>query len=179
MEVIIEIMAFLLVIGLAREASVGDYLKIREHERIYHTRSWLFRAAGVIAVWYMASSGIGLKAAALNAIASAFLFSMLFRPTLNKLREKDWRYIAPWSNRYDRFFFTFMLGGIKNERVRKQMISDGDAIYSSRSDGFIMADQSAFSVENYRNRIHLAGELAGIVEGGLFLILFVLRCMSL
>ena len=85
-----------------------DNIQTGKNETIHHVKQWLIRA-GISVAAIVIISGVGevltLRMFGLMSVAVAFLFSAWFRYRLNKLRGKDWRYIAPWSNVYDRFFY--------------------------------------------------------------------------
>jgi hypothetical protein len=93
MEVALIIGAFMLVCAYAAFEAWRDYFAIESHIRINHVWSWIVRAVLVSCMWGIAAVKIGYSAIP-YAIGSAFLFSAVFRYCLNKLRGKDWRYVA-------------------------------------------------------------------------------------
>jgi hypothetical protein len=104
MEVALITAAFLLVVGYAMFEARQDFERIQEGEHIDHISEWFIRASVTLFIWGVASLKIGLDTIPC-VIGSAFLFSAVFRYCLNRMRGKDWRYMAPWSNYYDRFFY--------------------------------------------------------------------------
>lgn len=83
-----------------------DAFAIEAHLKIDHAAGWCRRALGIMVP-------AGIVCLALPSwwtllpllVLGAFLFSAVFRARLNKLRGLDWRYVAPWSNYYDRVFY--------------------------------------------------------------------------
>jgi hypothetical protein len=76
-----------------------DFEIINNHEEVEHINAWMLRAFVTCYLWGAASIWIGWDAA-IYAVASAFLFSAVFRCSLNRMRGKDWRYLSP-SSWYD------------------------------------------------------------------------------
>lgn len=83
-----------------------DYRLAHGGESIRHGPMWRFRAAivGVPAIVLGMLLG-GWLTALCMAAGCAAVFAMRHRYRLNKLRGLDWRYIAPWSNVYDRIWY--------------------------------------------------------------------------
>jgi hypothetical protein len=86
-----------------------DFERINSHEDIDHRAGWMLRAFVTCYLWGAASIWIGWDAA-IYAVASAFLFSAVFRYALNRMRVLDWRYVSP-SNWYDSFFIWIVSDG--------------------------------------------------------------------
>ena len=83
----------LITLALAEYASRDDFHQIGKGSKIRHGLQWLFRAAVVaLACW--------LDDSTLYAVPLAFLFSAVFRLSLNLWRGLDWRYVSP-SSWYD------------------------------------------------------------------------------
>jgi len=145
MEVAITIGVFLLVIGYAVFEAWMDNERIEAHERIDHIEGWVIRAIVTIFIWTVASFKIGLDAIPC-AIGSAFLFSAVFRYSLNRMRGKDWRYVSP-SSWYDWFFLQVAVLMIMG---RKNYLVNPSGRYAEN--------------EHYRARVHRAGTIAYITE---------------
>lgn len=89
-------------IAVALWSAADDAEQIALNERIHHVRQWFIRASLVGLVCLCA----GLP---LFAIPMGALFSMVFRFTLNRLRDLDWRYVSP-SSWYDWQFIRLTMG---------------------------------------------------------------------
>jgi hypothetical protein len=81
-----------------------DFEIINNHEEVEHINAWMLRAFVTCYLWGAASIWIGWDAA-IYAVASAFLFSAVFRYALNRMRVLDWRYVSQ-SNFYDLVFMS-------------------------------------------------------------------------
>jgi hypothetical protein len=94
MEVALIFAAFALVAAYAVFEAWMDNERIEAGERIDHIEGWVIRAIVTIFIWGVASFKIGYSAIPC-AIGSAFLFSAVFRYSLNGMRGNDWRYMSP------------------------------------------------------------------------------------
>jgi hypothetical protein len=97
----ISIIIFILIALFANRESSFDFTKIKNHEKINHIQSWIYRATFVIFIILLTNLSIFNKI--ILSIGSAFLFSSIFRARLNHRRKKDLTYISN-SNYYDSFF---------------------------------------------------------------------------
>ena len=90
-------------LALCELSARDDNRQIERHLPIHHGVQWWIRALVVVGVCLLCGVpwlSIGL----------AGLFSAVFRWRLNRLRGLDWRYIAPWSNYYDRLWIAPFYG---------------------------------------------------------------------
>jgi hypothetical protein len=122
-----------------------DFERINNHEDIDHRAGWMVRAFVTCYLWGAASIWIGWDAA-IYAVASAFLFSAVFRYALNRMRVLDWRYVAPWSNIYDKAIWSVTFFGY--EPITWSLYRQG---YLSGKPGYV-------------SDIHRAGTIAYITE---------------
>jgi hypothetical protein len=135
-----------------------DFEIINNHEEVEHINAWMLRAFVTCYLWGAASIWIGWDAA-IYAVASAFLFSAVFRISLNRMRGKDWRYIAPWGNYYDRLFYylTFFIEG----QGWPRRVLRWDLVAQAYKEGWLYDGVILWGV---RNRVHRAGLYAYITE---------------
>lgn len=145
-----------------REAS-NDADTIAKDRAVYHIPSWFRRAALMMSLMVTSTCFIDLDLTSLLGfmLMSAGGFSALFRWKLNSLRGKDWRYIAPWSNVYDRVWYT-----LTNFRYRHSCWIGWHKYWYFQKDCY----------EKAHSDIHRAGTLAYIAEsiafaGGLYLVI--------
>lgn len=143
---------FAVVYWLAIAEAHDDHGQIRRHEKIDHFRQWIFRAVIVGGAAFILCAFTPISFLPLWG-AGGFLFSALFRWKLNKLRGLDWRYIAPWSNYYDRLFYRVWNGFVWNlwHWPSRQNIEAAMRMYTT-------------GWEESIKDIHRAGLLAYIVE---------------
>ena len=93
-----------------------DDIQIAMNKPVRHVRQWLLRASVVTLLCVV----IGLP---WMAIGLAGLFSAVFRYALNRLRGLSPWYMAPWSNLYDRVFYSiaclywFTPGMLRSHRI--------------------------------------------------------------
>jgi hypothetical protein len=105
------ILALLLLVALVAVLASGwvgiDFRKIKENKPIVHWVAWCLRAGIVVFLAVAINRLVGNTWTSLLGLLmiGAAEFSALFRYRLNKLRRLDWRYIAPWSNTYDRVWY--------------------------------------------------------------------------
>lgn len=119
-----------------------DAQEIEANEPINHRLQWVIRALGVGFVcaicdlwWFTIPMGA--------------LFSIVFRFTLNRLRDLDWRYVSP-SSWYDSVFMYF--AGVTDEG------------YVSPYTGPARFAQFYNTVDIFRAQVHRAGLLAYTAE---------------
>jgi hypothetical protein len=142
------------VILFARECASWDHEEIVYRirtggESLDHGPMWWFRAfmVGLLSVPAAHFMGNWLALMPLLLIG-AFGFSAVFRYRLNKLRGLDWRYVAPWSNYYDRVWYAiacrywFTKGMLRSHRIllkdyHKSTISDGSDIHRAGTIAYI------------------------------------------
>jgi hypothetical protein len=149
MEVALIFAAFALVIAYAMFEAWQDFERIQVHERIDHIEGWVIRAIITIFIWGVASFKIGYSAIPC-AIGSAFLFSAVFRYSLNRMRGKDWRYVS-LSSWYDSFFIGMNL---------RNMIVFNDWIIDQNEEWYKKTDFYA----EHQAEVHRAGTIAYITE---------------
>jgi hypothetical protein len=87
---------FLLAVWNAR----NDARDIADHVLIDHQQEWMYRALIAFGFAWVFGKGWGIV---WMLIGGAFLFSAVFRLTLNRLRGKAWDYVS-LSNTYDSVF---------------------------------------------------------------------------
>lgn len=174
MEVALIFAAFALVIAYAKFEAWMDNERIEAGERIDHIEGWVIRAIITIFIWGVASFKIGYSAIPC-AIGSAFLFSAVFRYSLNKIRRKDWRYVSP-SNWYDTasILFSIMVGQLditwrdqftvkEARRIMKDhgvLMKASDLHWIDRTDGPDLNLLPSW----YVKQVHRAGTIAYITE---------------
>lgn len=130
---------------VAIASAANDAERIALNEKIHHVRAWFIRAAFVAIVCIAAGHPwltVGMGA----------LFSMVFRFTLNDVRELDWRYVSP-SSWYDWQFIRHTLGWVNRLRYRERVIGSHGINYFE-----------PIATPEYPVRIHRAGLLAYIAE---------------
>jgi hypothetical protein len=157
MEIALIFAALAIVIAYAKFEAWWDNERIEAGERIDHIEGWIVRAIIVGFLWTVASFKIGLDAIPC-AIGSAFLFSAVFRYCLNRMRGKDWRYVAPWSAIYDCFWMMISI------HITSFRVTDVRRMWPTKAhlDGF-----RAFYVAEsgvMTNAVHRAGTIAYAFE---------------
>jgi hypothetical protein len=96
------------------------------------------------------------------------LFSAMFRFALNRWRGKDWRYIAPWSNLYDRTVMSFRVS-VRYFASYYQWWWPNDKEITMWKDGYLSGWPWA------KKDIHRAGTIAYIVEVVAFVVVLFLH----
>jgi hypothetical protein len=157
MEVALITAAFLLVVGYAMFEARQDFERIQEGDHIDHISEWFIRASVTLFIWGVASFKIGIDTIPC-AIGSAFLFSAVFRYSLNKLRGKDWRYVAPWSAIYDCFWMMISI------HITSFRFTDVRRMWPTKAhlDGFRVFYVAESGVMT--NAVHRAGTIAYAFE---------------
>ena len=145
----------LITLALAEYASRDDFQQIGKGSKIRHGIQWLFRAAVVALACY-------LDDCMLYAVPLAFLFSAVFRWRLNKMRGKDWRYVAPWSAVYDCWWVTLILH-IEARQWNPMQWTWPKAYHIMAWNAFYQHGSPLM-----RQRIHRAGTMAYIFEAVCF-----------
>ena len=132
------IIAIVLTIIYALWEAKGDYDDIEGGVFINHVQRWLTRAtiAGVFGFFLWGPFQL---------LAIAMLFSAVFRYELNRRRGMNPFYVAPWSNFYDRVFYSIVLS---------RWLSKGEAF---------LVERNYYSGE-YTEDIYDAGKVAYVVE---------------
>jgi hypothetical protein len=151
MEVALIFAAFALVVAYAIFEAWMDNERIQAHERIDHIEGWVIRAIVTIFLWMVASFKIGYSAIPC-VIGSAFLFSAVFRYSLNGMRGLDWRYVSP-SSWYDWQFICHTLGWVNKMNYRVRVREFHGINYFE-----------PVGTPEYPVRIHRAGTIAYITE---------------
>jgi len=128
-----------------------DFEIINNHEEVEHINAWMLRAFVTCYLWGAASIWIGWDAA-IYAVASAFLFSAVFRYALNRMRVLDWRYVSP-SNWYDWQFIRHTLGWVNKMNYQARVREFHGINYFE-----------PVGTPEYPVRIHRAGLYAYITE---------------
>jgi hypothetical protein len=174
MEVALITGVFMLVAAYAVFEAWQDFERIEAHERIDHIEGWVIRAIVTIFIWGVASFKIGLDAIPC-AIGSAFLFSAVFRYSLNRMRGKDWRYVSP-SSIYDSWWIlcSIMVGQLDItwrdqftvKEARRIMQDHGVLIKASEVHWIDRTDGPDLNLlpSWYVKQVHRAGPIAYITE---------------
>jgi hypothetical protein len=154
MEVVLTAGVFILVAAYAITEALRHFLRIGSNKRINHIGAWTVRALVTGIVWATASFKIGYSAIPC-AIGSAFLFSAVFRYSLNRMRGLDWRYVSP-SSWYDWQFIRHTLGWGNKINYRKRVREFHGINYFE-----------PVGTPEYPVRIHRAGTIAYITEAAI------------
>lgn len=145
-----ELVLSLVTAAFAWWCAMDDAEAIAEGRKIRHGLQWCMRAAWVL-LW------CGLFDAWLLAVPLAFLFSGVFRVCLNSLRGKDVRYIAPWSNYYDRTVMSVTVA-VRYARHHTLWWWPNDREVGQWKDGYLSGWKWA------KDDVHRAGTIAYIFE---------------
>lgn len=174
---LVEVACLLITIPFAMSEASSDYMSILLNRYIDHTAGWVFRAFTMLVVWGAGGPIFGITSMVFGLAASALVFSIVLKLNLNRLRGFDYRYVAPWSNNYDMFFFLRTLKPRVRSWLGEHVKESGALVYNSNKPFIVIGDDHAISVKWFRDKVHEAGSKMYATESMLLLLVIVSRVM--
>lgn len=155
---------------LAGCCALVDGLKAKDHKPIIHTGIiWCMRAFALILLCLISRLGkypIQWLDLAISLVAMAPLFSLVFRITMNAIRDLRWNYVSP-SNWYDRLWIKWSKPGMFMGDVKKVLLFHKELYYADK-DSLALWDRFRIGSEDYRKWVHRAGTHLSLFEAILF-----------